>query len=119
MPSASTRPARTGFVYGEIYLRHRTSEGHPERPERLTAILSRLEDKGLLAGLTRIEPVAASDRWLTTVHSPEYVERIRRACREDDATVDSRDTPVCRESFEAAAAAAGGVLAAVDAVMDG
>jgi len=118
-PSNAAAGKKTGFVYGEVYLRHRTSEGHPERPERLTAILSRLEDKGLLAGLTRIEPLAAADRWLTTVHSPEYVERIRRACREDAAAVDSRDTPVCRESFQAAAAAAGGVLAAVDAVMDG
>jgi len=27
--------ATTGFLYGEIYLRHKTGSGHPERPERL------------------------------------------------------------------------------------
>jgi len=112
-------PHQTGFVYGEIYLRHRTSRGHPERPERLTAIVRRLEDTGLLAGLRRIEPVPASDQWLSTVHARQYVDRIRRGCEEGVAAVDSRDTPVSRDSFAAAVAAVGGVLAAVDAVMDG
>ena len=48
-----SRPARTGFVYDEVYLRHHTGAGHPERPERLTAIVERLKQKGLLADVDR------------------------------------------------------------------
>ena len=117
-PSDRDAARKTGLVYGDVYLRHRTSQGHPERPERLTAILRRLEEKGLLASLTRIEPLPATDQWLTMVHAPQYVERIRRACENGAVAVDSRDTPVSRESFAAAVAAVGGVLAAVDAVVD-
>jgi len=47
------------------------------------------------------------------------VDHVRAACRDGVATVDSRDTPVSRESYEAAVAAVGGVIAAVDGVMEG
>ena len=29
---------KTGFVYDDIYLEHKTTPGHPESPRRLTAI---------------------------------------------------------------------------------
>ena len=109
----------TGFVYDEIYLRHRTGEGHPERPERVSAIVRRLEKTGLLDRTVRLTPVPAAEEWLTKIHSPEYVRRARRSCREGLAFLDSVDTPVSKESFEAAEAAAGGVLVAVDAVVEG
>ena len=31
--------AKTGFLYDDIYLRHLTGAGHPERPERLTELV--------------------------------------------------------------------------------
>jgi hypothetical protein len=46
---SASRPARTGFLYDEIYLKHNTGAGHPERPERLTAIVERLQQKGLMS----------------------------------------------------------------------
>jgi len=111
--------AKTGLVTSDIYLRHDTGQGHPERPQRLTAIVERLEAQGLLSRLERLKPSSTAEPWLTTVHTAAYVERIQAACREGIATVDSRDTPVSRESYEAAVAAVGGVIAAVDAVIDG
>jgi len=109
----------TGFVYGDIYLRHKTGPGHPENPERLRAIVKRLKEKGLLTKLTIIEPTPVSRRWLTAVHAPEYVDRIKTGCRDGATHVDSPDAPVSRDSYDAALAAVGGVLAAVDAVMAG
>ena len=109
----------TGFVYGNVYLKHGTGTGHPERAERLTAIVDRLRQDGLLAGLVGIEPRAASPEWLTTVHTPEYVERVKRSCQAGAGHLDSADTPVSVESYEAALSAVGGVLAAVDGVMSG
>jgi len=109
----------TGFVYGDIYLQHDTGVGHPERAERLTAIVSRLKKKELLLKLVAIEPVLASPEWLTTVHTPGYVERVKKSCQEGAAYLDSGDTPVCINSYDVAITAVGGVLSAVDAVMAG
>lgn len=41
---------RTGFVYHDIYLQHKTGEDHPESPKRLEAIIAGLKKKGLLDG---------------------------------------------------------------------
>ncbi|MEA3368338.1 MAG: SUMF1/EgtB/PvdO family nonheme iron enzyme, partial [Planctomycetota bacterium] len=109
----------TGFVYGDIYLKHRTGTGHPERPARLVAIRDRLKDSGVLAHLVALKPRAADERWLTAVHAPEYVARVRQRCRVDAGYVDTMDAPASRESCDVALAAVGGVLAAVDAVVDG
>ena len=110
---------RTGFVYGDIFLTHSTGAGHPERPERLTAIVERLRQKGLLSELTAIKPAAASLEWVTTVHLPDYVERARKSCRAGTGYVDTPDAPASTNSYDVALAAVGGVLAAVDVVMEG
>jgi acetoin utilization deacetylase AcuC-like enzyme len=109
----------TGFVYSEVYLKHQTGAGHPERPERLTAVTTRLQEKGLLAELVSLPPRPAPLQWITNVHTPAYVERVRKTCQEAPAYLDSMDTPVSRESYDVALQAAGGLLAAADAVMEG
>ncbi len=53
----------TGFVYGDIYLRHETGPGHPERPERLVAIVERLRARRT-AGETHMYPTSARGRVL-------------------------------------------------------
>jgi len=110
---------KVGLVYGDIYLQHNTGAGHPERAERLTSIIKRLETTGLMDRLTLIEPRAATEAQLTSVHAAEYVARIRRLVEQGGTYADSRDTPVSKQSYTAALHAAGGVLAAVDAVMEG
>ena len=110
---------QTGFVYDAIYLEHQTTEGHPESPRRLTAIVERLKASGLYARLAHVAPAPASAQWLHTIHAPAYVERVRRSCEQGQPYLDSFDVPISRKSYEAALMAAGGVLAAVDAVMRG
>ena len=116
---ATRRAPATGFVYGDIYLRHDTGPTHPERPARLTAIVERLKAKALLAHLVALKPQPAATEWLTTVHDPDYVARIERSCREKAPFVDTRDCPISPGTADAAVQAAGGVLGAVDAVMAG
>ncbi len=111
--------AKTGLVYDEIYLKHQTTPGHPESPERLTAIVNRLKSSGLYAKLLSLEPRAAAERWLQTIHTPEYIARARRKCENAEGYLDSGDVPISTDSYDAAVMAAGGVLAAVDAVMEG
>jgi acetoin utilization deacetylase AcuC-like enzyme len=117
--AAAKTAVGTGFVYDAIYLKHDTGAGHPERPARLTAIVDRLEQKGVLKDLVRLKPAPAALEWITTVHTPEYVERVRKSCQAGIGYVDTADAPASRESYAVALSAAGGVLSAMDAVMDG
>jgi len=118
-PGAERQPLRTGFAYSEACLGHLTGGDHPEKPERLSAILDRLAGKNLLSGMERISVRAAPLKCITAVHTPEYVARLRAACRKGTGLLDSPDTPISAKSYEAALAAAGCALAAVDAVMAG
>ncbi len=116
----SSRPkSKTGFVCDGIYLEHKTTPGHPESPQRLTAITEHLKAVGLDAQLVRLAPRPAEEKWLRTVHAASYIERARKACVEGDDYLDSGDVPISTRSYEAAVLAAGGVLTAVDAVMAG
>ncbi|TAJ07686.1 MAG: histone deacetylase [Nitrospirae bacterium] len=111
--------AKTGFVYHQDYLQHDMGFGHPESPDRLRAIMARLEASGLLARVTRIEPIEASDEAITRVHTPDYLAQLKTlAPREGRAALDP-DTSMSPGSLRAAYVAAGGALAAADAIMAG
>jgi acetoin utilization deacetylase AcuC-like enzyme len=110
---------RTGYVYDERYLRHQPGEWHPERPARLEAIQERVQTTGLLEALVRIPPYAAPLAWVERLHDPDYVRRFREACERRLSIFEVPDCGICPESYEIALLAAGGVMAAVDAVMKG
>ncbi len=120
MTENQTNPGtKTGWVYDDIYLEHKTTPGHPERPERLVEITKRLEEVGLYSELLEVKPAPAGLNWIETVHSSDYIERARRSCRNNAGYLDSMDVPISAKSYEAAVMAAGGMLAAIDAVMAG
>jgi acetoin utilization deacetylase AcuC-like enzyme/formylglycine-generating enzyme required for sulfatase activity len=110
-------PYKTGLVYHDIYLEHKTTPDHPETPQRLLAIVERLKEKKLYSQLLTITPSPAGEEWLKTVHSPEYIQRAESSCRNGTRFLDSLDTPISPKSYEAALMAVGGVFSAVDAVM--
>jgi len=109
---------KTGLVYDDVYLEHKTTPGHPERPERLVEIVKRLKAKGLYSQLHELKPAPAALHWIETVHSPDYIERAKRSCDKGAGYLDSPDVPISGRSYEAAVMAAGGMLAAVDAVIE-
>ncbi len=115
----TTLSDKTGLLLEPIYREHRTTPGHPERPERLDAIEGRLRETGMLEQVERIAAQPVDQDYLHLVHTPEYVRRVRRAADRGAGYLDSPDTPVCEASFSVALHAVGGVLAAVDAVMSG
>ena len=120
---SSTRPSRpTGFVFDDIYRQHLVGDpGHPERPERLTAVLGGLDKSGLLNTLTRIPARPATDDELALAHDRGYIEVMKRELANVQGVkeLSTGDTDVTRESLAAARAAAGGVMNATDAVMSG
>ena len=120
-PQSDKKP--TGFMTSPLFLEHKTGEGFPERPARLEAIVRRLTDKGLVAQMTSIAPKPASLELIGACHSPAYIERVKKTCEtlgDKIVRMDGvGDMPISAKSYEAALLAAGGVVEAVDAVMDG
>lgn len=110
---------RTGFVYDEKYLLHDTGEYHPESPERLKAIYSRLTESGMLEKLVPIEAAPANQRWIETVHGIHYIMKFDEACIFGITEFDHPDNAICRDSYNTALLAVGGVLKAIDQVMKG
>lgn len=119
----STPPSKpTGLLYDDVYLKHLAgNSGHPERPERLIFIHEALEKTGLLPSLYRIHPRRVTEEELELVHKPSYVALVRRELSNVQGyrELSTGDTLVSKDSLEAAEFAAGGVLNAVDAVMQG
>jgi acetoin utilization deacetylase AcuC-like enzyme/formylglycine-generating enzyme required for sulfatase activity len=110
--------AKTGLIYDDIYIEHKTTPGHPESPQRLVRIIRQLKDKGLYSQLVKLKPAPADRCWIETIHSPEYIDRAKNSCENGAAYLDTGDVPISRKSYEAAVMAAGGVLTAIDAVME-
>ena len=110
---------RTGLVYHPQYLEHDMGAGHPESPDRLRAVVARLEHSGVLSRLARIEPFPASDEWITQVHTVSYVETLKRRAPTSGRVSLDPDTSMSSGSLAAAYLAAGGALAAADAVVAG
>ena len=109
----------TGLIYADRFLDHDTGAGHPERPARLTAIVDRLRADGLWDRLAHLGFEPASRERLQRLHDARYVQRAFEVCAEGQPFLDVADSRVGSDSAEIAALAAGGVLAAVDAVISG
>jgi acetoin utilization deacetylase AcuC-like enzyme len=105
----------TVYVYHPLYLVHRLP-GHPERPERLERVMETLRREGLLERLDGLEPVPATEAEIELVHSPAHLQRVRQVAARGGGHLDP-DTYVNAQSYEVALLAAGGVNAAVRAVL--
>lgn len=110
---------RTGFVYDDRYLLHTTGDHHPESPARLQAIVRGLTDSGLLEKLVSVEPEMADQRWIEAVHHVRYIMRFDEACVMGMPDLDHQENAICRDSYEAALLAVGGILKAIDEMMEG
>ena len=99
-------------------LEHGVPPGHPERPQRLEAVLAALE----AFPLERREAPWASRTAIERVHASAYVTALEAAfpkAGEGMVALDTGDTFLSDGSREAAWRAAGAVVAAVDAVIGG
>jgi acetoin utilization deacetylase AcuC-like enzyme len=100
-----------------IMAEHKPSAGHPERPERLAAVLDALTDAGL--GRDRREAPVADRLALERVHPAAYVDAIFKAAPQEGLVKLDPDTAMSPHSLEAALRAAGAVISAAEAVARG
>jgi acetoin utilization deacetylase AcuC-like enzyme len=111
--------ASIGLVFSPAYLEHDPGPGHPERPERLQAILAALAAESPGLELPRIEPRPATREEILYCHTESYYGLVRREIAAGMRELSTGDTAVSAGSLDAALLAAGGAMAAVDAVTDG
>ena len=125
--------ARTGYVWHELYGWHDTGTDAGmiapggfvqayqtfENPQSKTRFAGLVEVSGLIDKLHRIPAQRVNDNQVLRVHTAEHVARLKTASsapRGGDAGDGA--TPVGRGSWEIATLAAGGTLAAANAVID-
>ena len=92
------------------------ADGHPERPERVTAILEAIAASDL--GLTPELASPAPEAMIHRVHDPRYIAMLDRAASAGGGYVDP-DTYLTPTSMVAARTAAGAVVDGVQRVLDG
>jgi acetoin utilization deacetylase AcuC-like enzyme len=103
------------IVTSDRFADHVTPPGHPERIER-AEVMQLVAANCIKAGETLTSPRAATDDELARVHDREYIEQIGRL-RGRAGMLDA-DTFVSPDSDEVARLAAGGVLVAIDQVLN-
>jgi len=114
--------SRTGIIYSQRHLLHKTGDGHPDSPTRLRAAMHGIREAGLLENerCILIEPRAASLDELRLVHSSSYISMIREFCKRGGGNLEEETGTVASpESFAVARLAAGGAIQAVQMVMTG
>jgi acetoin utilization deacetylase AcuC-like enzyme len=94
-------------------MRHDTGRMHPERPERIGAVLHGIRETGL--DLIDIESPEIGRADLALVHDPAYIEMIETFCALGGGALDM-DTIASRDTWLAALTAVGGVKATVEAL---
>lgn len=129
-----TERGATGLIFDDRYLQHNpgveplwgTGEPLPfvDIPLSMTNHRMVMRSKhlidytGLGKQLTRIDPFYASEDDLLGYHTPAYIERVQQICAAGGGDT-GEGAPAGRDSYEIALLAAGGAMAAVDAVLEG
>ncbi|WP_269514419.1 histone deacetylase family protein [Brevundimonas subvibrioides] len=96
---------------------HAPGAGHPERPERLSAVLAALDDSDLSLDRHAATEAAVAD--LERIHPAAYVTRMIEASPARGLAQLDADTVLSPGSVRAARLAAGAVIDAVRAVAEG
>jgi acetoin utilization deacetylase AcuC-like enzyme len=105
----------TALLLDPVFKDHAPGPGHPECPERYDAVTAVLSP---LTGLPRLAVRDATPDEIALCHSRSYIAAAAREIRDGLEELSTGDTHVCLRSYDIAVQAVGGVLNAVDAVMD-
>jgi acetoin utilization deacetylase AcuC-like enzyme len=108
----------TALYTHAAFLQHDTGPGHPERIQRLAAVLQAVKEPAFSDVVWREAPLADLEQ-IERVHDAEYVRHALASVPETGFVQLDGDTVISPGSGEAALRAAGAVAAAVDAVIAG
>jgi acetoin utilization deacetylase AcuC-like enzyme len=122
----------TGWVWNERYMWHDSRsfaewappealfepEPSPESPATKRRLQNLVNASGMASHLVFVEAFAATADQILALHTPDYLARIRDLSRSTGGEA-GEATPFGRGTYEVAMLAAGGCVAAVEAVMAG
>jgi acetoin utilization deacetylase AcuC-like enzyme len=108
----------TGVVSDSRYLDHEMGPGHVESPARAAVINRMVEEEAAGLNLVRVEPRPADEEELAAVHERRYLDLLKSTAGKSVFVFDP-DTSASPATWRTALLAAGGLLRAVDLVMEG
>jgi len=103
----------TAVVWHPACRLHNPGPGHPERPERIDAVLAALRAPDMSALIEWSEGRPAAREQLERVHPASYLDRLERLARSGGGALDA-DTVMIDRSWDAALASAGAAVRAVE-----
>ncbi|HXN87154.1 MAG TPA: histone deacetylase [Candidatus Binataceae bacterium] len=108
---------KTAIVTDRRYTKHFAGRSHPERPARIEAMIEMAESLRR-PDLQLLSPRAATLDEIALCHEREYIAAVERTSHLDRFDFDP-DTHTSRDTYATAILSAGGVMTAVEAVLDG
>ena len=83
------------FIYDDALSRHELRQDHPMRPVRLRYTYELLESYGAFDGKTSrlVNPRTANEEELGWVHTPEYIDAVRRLSENPSGSLESSGSP--------------------------
>ena len=109
---------RTAYLFDRTYTEHKPGMGHPERPERLTAIHNRITKSDYYGDLLLVKAAVSDLKYIKMNHDSGYVDELKRKMSKGTGFLDA-DTGFSEKTYEAAVKAVGGSLRVCDAIMKG
>ncbi|SNY92566.1 Acetoin utilization deacetylase AcuC [Cohaesibacter sp. ES.047] len=106
------------YITHPAFLKHKTPEGHPERPDRMRAVNMALEHEKFHF-LPREEARMGSREDIMRCHPTELVDQLETLTPEEGLVAIDGDTTLSPDTFDAALYAIGASTQAVDEVMQG
>ena len=108
---------KTGIITTDTYLDHNTGQGHPERADRVSAVIESLK-KFKNKNLIWKKPSTFDRKLLEITHDNNYVNQVEKSFPEKGLVFLDGDTIVSPGSKQAALDAVGSIIAAIDGVQN-
>ena len=106
---------KTGLITSDTYQNHNTGEGHPEKIDRVTAIIDNFK-KINNQKLFWKKPVKFDQSFLINTHSSKYIDLVNKSFPENGLAFLDGDTVVSPGSKDATRDAVGSIISAIDGV---